>query len=104
MEREAASASGHDRPGIAPGYSAEAIAGESPLRLGTTHVGALIEGGGGTRKIRVGVGSRGKRGGARMIYYWAVRKDMIPLLTRYPPLPDSNHQRLIGKVSPKCGL
>jgi hypothetical protein len=31
-------------------------------------LGALIKGGGGVRKIRVAVGSRGKRGGARVIY------------------------------------
>src|SRR5579863_8271710 len=43
-------------------------------------LGALIKGGGGVRKIRVAVGSRGKSGGARVIYYWAVRKDLILLL------------------------
>ena len=46
-------------------------------------LGALIKGGGGIRKIRVAVGSRGKRGGARVIYYWAVRKDVILLLYAY---------------------
>jgi hypothetical protein len=40
-------------------------------------LGALIKGGGGIRKIRVAIGSRGKRGGTRVIYYWAVRKDLI---------------------------
>jgi len=33
-------------------------------------LGARIKGGGGIRKARVAVGSRGKRGGARVIYYW----------------------------------
>ena len=47
-------------------------------------LGALIRGGGGIRKVRVAVGSRGKRGGARVIYYWAVRKDVILLLYAYP--------------------
>jgi hypothetical protein len=46
-------------------------------------LGALIRGGGGIRKVRVGVGSRGKSGGARVIYYWAIRKDMILLLYAY---------------------
>jgi hypothetical protein len=32
----------------------------------------------------VAVGSRVKRGGARVIYYWAVRKDLILLLFAYP--------------------
>ena len=47
-------------------------------------LGALIRGGGGIRKVRVAVGSRGKSGGARVIYYWAVRKDVILLLYAYP--------------------
>jgi len=47
-------------------------------------LGALIRGGGGIRKVRVAVGSRGKSGGARVIYYWAVRKDIILLLYAYP--------------------
>jgi len=46
-------------------------------------IGALIRGGGGIRKVRVAVGSRGKSGGARIIYYWAVRKDAILLLYAY---------------------
>jgi len=50
---------------------------ESPL-------GAVIKGGGGIRKTRVAVGSRGKSGGARVIYYWAVRRDVILLLYAYP--------------------
>ncbi len=47
-------------------------------------LGARIKGGGGIRKIRVALGSRGKRGGARVIYYWSVRKDLILLLFAYP--------------------
>jgi|ERR1035438_5669510 hypothetical protein len=47
-------------------------------------LGALIRGGGGIRKVRVAVGSRGKSGGARVIYYWAVRKGVILLLYAYP--------------------
>jgi mRNA-degrading endonuclease RelE of RelBE toxin-antitoxin system len=47
-------------------------------------LGALIRGGGGIRKVRVAVGSRGKSGGARVIYYWAVRRDVILLLYAYP--------------------
>jgi hypothetical protein len=46
-------------------------------------IGALIRGGGGIRKVRIGVGSRGKSGGARVIYYWAVRRDTILLLYAY---------------------
>ncbi|MGA2182601.1 MAG: type II toxin-antitoxin system RelE/ParE family toxin [Bryobacteraceae bacterium] len=47
-------------------------------------IGTLIRGGGGMRKVRVAVGSRGKSSGARVIYYWAVRKDVILLLYVYP--------------------
>ena len=47
-------------------------------------LGALIKRGGGIRKIRLAVGSRGKRGSARVIYYWAVRRDLILLLYAYP--------------------
>ncbi|MFN7922635.1 MAG: type II toxin-antitoxin system RelE/ParE family toxin [Bryobacteraceae bacterium] len=47
-------------------------------------MGPVIRGGGGIRKIRVAVGARGKRGGARVIYYWAVRRNMILLLFAFP--------------------
>jgi hypothetical protein len=46
-------------------------------------LGALIRGGAGIRKVRVAVGSRGKSGGARVIYYWAVQRDAIVLLYAY---------------------
>ena len=45
--------------------------------------GALIRGGGGIRKIRIATGSRGRRGGARVIYYWARRHEQILLLFAY---------------------
>ena len=47
-------------------------------------LGAVIRGSGGIRKVRVAVGSRGKSGGARVIYYWAVRRNLILLLYAYP--------------------
>ena len=47
-------------------------------------IGVVMRGGGGIRKVRVAVGSRGKSGGARVIYYWAVRKNVILLLYAYP--------------------
>ena len=52
--------------------------------IANPELGALIRGGGGIRKVRVAVGSRGKSGGARIIYYWAVRKDVILMLYTYP--------------------
>jgi hypothetical protein len=47
-------------------------------------LGSLIKGGGGIRKVRIAVGARGKSGGARVIYYWAVPHNVILLLYAYP--------------------
>lgn len=46
--------------------------------------GDLIEGTGGLRKVRVAAKGHGKRGGARVIYYYFVSKDNIALLMIYP--------------------
>jgi len=46
-------------------------------------VGDLIPGGSGLRKIRWGAGERGKRGGIRAIYFWAVPQDRILMLLMY---------------------
>jgi hypothetical protein len=43
--------------------------------------GDLIPDGGGIRKVRVGVGNRGKRGGARVIYFFHSRRMPVFLLT-----------------------
>jgi mRNA-degrading endonuclease RelE of RelBE toxin-antitoxin system len=57
---------------------------EFQARLATNpQLGALIKGGGGIRKVRVAVGARGKRGGARVIYYWAAQRGLILLLYAY---------------------
>lgn len=45
--------------------------------------GPLIRGGGGLRKIRWALEGRGKRGGVRVIYYWAKSKDQLLLLLLY---------------------
>jgi hypothetical protein len=58
--------------------------GEFQSRLAANpELGAVIKGGGGIRKVRVALGSRGKSGGARVIYYWAVHQDVILLLYAY---------------------
>lgn len=46
--------------------------------------GALIPGSGGLRKMPWAAQGRGKRGGTRVIYYWAVRPEQILLLLIYP--------------------
>jgi mRNA-degrading endonuclease RelE of RelBE toxin-antitoxin system len=45
--------------------------------------GDLIRGGGGLRKVRWAVEGRGKRGGVRVIYYWAVAQERILMLMMY---------------------
>jgi mRNA-degrading endonuclease RelE of RelBE toxin-antitoxin system len=46
--------------------------------------GVIIPGSRGLRKLRWGLAGRGKRGGSRVIYYWAVGQDQILLLLIYP--------------------
>lgn len=45
--------------------------------------GRLIPGGGGLRKLRWQAKGHGKRGGVRIIYYWAVSQERILLLYIY---------------------
>jgi len=45
--------------------------------------GALIPRSGGLRKIRFELPGRGKRGGARIIYYWVRARSQIYLLLAY---------------------
>lgn len=46
--------------------------------------GEVIEGTGGLRKIRIALPGRGKRGGARVIYYYFSSDSKIVLLLVYP--------------------
>ncbi len=46
--------------------------------------GAVIVGSGGLRKVRWGIKGRGKRGGVRVIYYWAVKQAQLLMLFIYP--------------------
>jgi mRNA-degrading endonuclease RelE of RelBE toxin-antitoxin system len=46
-------------------------------------LGAVIRGTGGLRKMRWAPGGRGKSGGVRVIYYWAVQQQVIYLLLMY---------------------
>ncbi|MGH8511770.1 MAG: hypothetical protein ACREU8_10455 [Gammaproteobacteria bacterium] len=48
------------------------------------NLGDLIPGSGGLRKMRWGLKSRGKRGGVRVIYYWAVTTEQLRMLYVYP--------------------
>jgi len=69
--------------------------GEFQSRLAANpQLGPLIKGGGGIRRMRVVVGSRGKSGGAQVIYYWAAPRDLILLLYAY-------HNSVAADLSPK---
>lgn len=46
-------------------------------------MGDMIPGSGGLRKLRWKVSGRGKRAGARVIYYWAVAPNEIYMLLAY---------------------
>jgi len=46
--------------------------------------GDVIPGSGGLRKLRVALPGRGKRGGARLIYFWDKPQDRLYLLYLYP--------------------
>jgi hypothetical protein len=46
-------------------------------------LGSVIPGSGGVRKMRWGVGGRGKRGGLRVIYYLRTQRGQIWMLTFY---------------------
>ncbi len=50
---------------------------------GQPDAGPVIKGAGGLRKARWSVGARGKRGGVRVIYYWAKPQDRILMLLIY---------------------
>ncbi len=45
--------------------------------------GVLIVGSGGLRKLRWAAKGKGKRGGVRVIYYWAAARDQILMLLIY---------------------
>ena len=55
--------------------------------------GKVVPGGGGLRKVRCKLSGQGKRGGARVIYYWVVNAEKILLIYAY----NKNEQ---GDLSP----
>ena len=52
--------------------------------------GDLIPGGGGIRKLRFALPGKGKRGGARLIYYWQTSKDKTYMLLAYAKAKKEN--------------
>lgn len=53
------------------------------MLLKDPHAGAVVEGTGGVRKLRVALPGGGKRGGARVIYYFRQRRGRIYLVLVY---------------------
>jgi hypothetical protein len=53
------------------------------LLLARPDTGKVIPKSGGLRKLRVAAKGHGKRGGARMIYYWVAARERILLLDIY---------------------
>ena len=64
--------------------------------------GRVIPGTGGIRKLRWSGVGRGKRGGIRVIYYWAVERDIVLLLLIYSKSVrddlSADQKRLLRKV------
>ena len=53
------------------------------MLLAQPEIGTVIQGSGGLRKVRFGTKGKGKRGGARIIYYFLDAKSRFYLLTIY---------------------
>jgi hypothetical protein len=47
------------------------------------NAGAVMAGSGGLRELRWATKGKGKRGGSRVIYYWAVTQDQLLMLFIY---------------------
>ncbi len=63
--------------------SEEEYIGLQSFLLQYPEVGDVVPGSGGVRKVRWAMSGRGKRGGARVIYYFKKRNNEIWLLTIY---------------------
>ncbi len=55
----------------------------TPVLIERPDAGPLIPGAGGLRKLRWAMPGRGKRGGARVIYYWRTAADVVYLVFAY---------------------
>jgi len=64
-------------------WSDEELAAVQRFLLTAPDAGQLIPGSGGLRKLRWAALQRGKRGGARVVYYWHVAADRIYLIHGY---------------------
>lgn len=60
-------------------------------------IGSVIRGTGGLRKFRWKLGSSGKRGGVRTIYYWQVSEEIFYMLYAYT----KNRQKDLTSIEKK---
>jgi len=60
------------------------------LLIDSPDAGVVIPGARGLRKIRVGSGGKGKRGGSRVIYYWYVEPEKIQFCRIYEKSSQTN--------------
>ena len=78
----------------------EAILDQEAYRLLQLHIvrdpaaGDIVRGGGGVRKIRWGRTGTGKRGGARILYYWAAGPNTILMLFAFTKNEQENLSRV----------
>jgi hypothetical protein len=70
-------------------FDDEALRRIQEILLADPEAGDVIPGGGGLRKLRAPLPGRGKRGGARVIYYWWVRSSTV---TSSTPTPRMNNR------------
>ena len=65
------------------------------------HAGRVIPGTGGLRKLRWAASGRGKRGGARVIYFWHPKSQHLLMLFVYPKNersdPTATQKRVLRK-------
>jgi hypothetical protein len=64
-------------------FEDEALRDIQEMLLADPEAGDVIPGGGGLRKLRVALPGRGKRGGARVIYYWWAKREHCYLVYAY---------------------
>lgn len=64
-------------------FDDEALRRIQEILLADPEAGYLIPAGGGLRKLRAALPGRGKRGGARVIYYWWPRQQRCYLVYAY---------------------
>lgn len=64
-------------------FDDEALQAIQEMLLANPEAGDLIPGGGGLRKLRAPLPGRGKRGGARVIYYWWARRQYCYFVYAY---------------------